>query len=218
MQHIQTDQYNSDIGYQIQQFMLQPLCKFWFWCCHVSTTLTVPRVLDMVQYVPPLQLTSTSVKMVVRFSILCHDPIINFWFWYCHVSTTPYTLLMTTQTNNTAKIMNMKDVKKAENKDSKDKKRKQVQGRYDTLDHEYRKALHQYQQAAHSIHHETCQHHHIAWPSTTTMYTYCIATITITSNVILSVILFATNNATCKALMVNIVTSSCLALVNCTNT
>ena len=162
MQHIQTDQYNSDIGYQIQQFMLQPLCKFWFWYCHVSTTLTVPRVLDMVQYVPPLQLTSTSVKMVVRFSILCHDPIINFWFWYCHVSTTPYTLLMTTQTNNTAKIMNMKDVKKAENKDSKDKKRKQVQGRYDTLDHEYRKALHQYQQAAHSIHHETCQHHHIA--------------------------------------------------------
>ena len=91
MQHIQTDQYNSDIGYQIQQFMLQPLCKFWFWCCHVSTTLTVPGVLDMVQYVPPLQLTSTSVKMVVRFSILCHDPIINFWFWYCHVSTTPYT-------------------------------------------------------------------------------------------------------------------------------
>ena len=139
-----------------------PLHKFMVWYCHVSTTLTVPRVLDMVQYVPPLQLTSTSVKMVVRFSILCRDPIINFWFWYCHVSTTPYTLLMTTQTNNTAKIMNMKDVKKAENKDSKDKKRKQVQGRYDTLDHEYRKALHQYQQAAHSIHHETCQHHHIA--------------------------------------------------------
>ena len=112
MQHVQTDQYNSDFGFQFQQFMLRPLCKF--------------------------------------------------WFRYCHVSTTPYTLLMTTQTNNTAKIMNMKDVKKAENKDSKDKKRKQLQGKYDTLDHEYRKALHQYQQAAHSIHHETCQHHHIA--------------------------------------------------------
>jgi hypothetical protein len=44
MQHIQTDQYNSDIGYQIEHFMMRPLLKFWVLvlsCLHHTILLVV---------------------------------------------------------------------------------------------------------------------------------------------------------------------------------